>query len=248
MSTAESTDATATHQRYVRFAYDTYSSLATYDVNGKLVVRGVTLLDYTPGGPDFRPDLFFGPGNPENPVCNDAGSQATGTCSTPLPIVSGRNGGPSTTWQVDIGGNDEIHGESGDDTVYGAVANDVIYGDAQDDDLIGGWGNDWISGGTGMDGMLGDDGRIFTSRNTGCTTANCWVSNPPNPSAVYSEPLSGETALLIGDPDTKKTQGYVLNEAIYTPGHVQDAIINVGGALKKEVDLTPYNLGLDTAV
>ena len=49
----------------------------------------------------------------------------------------------------DIGGDDEIHGESGDDTAYTGCGNDVVYGDAQDDDLIGGWGDDWISGGTG---------------------------------------------------------------------------------------------------
>ena len=73
----------------------------------------------------------------------------------------GRNAGPCH----DIGGNDEIHGESGDDSVYTGCGNDVVFGDAQDDDLIGGWGNDWISGGTGQDGILGDDGRIFTSRN-----------------------------------------------------------------------------------
>ena len=35
--------------------------------------------------------------------------------------------------------------------------------------LRGGWGNDWLSGGVGSDGILGDDGRIFTSRNTGLT-------------------------------------------------------------------------------
>ncbi len=65
----------------------------------------------------------------------------------------------------DVVGNDEVHGESGDDTVYTGGGNDVVFGDAGDDDLIGGWGHDWISGGTGIDGILGDDGRIFTSRN-----------------------------------------------------------------------------------
>ena len=54
----------------------------------KLVVRGVTLLDYTPGGPDFRPDLFFAPGT-ESPACSDAGSGAAGTCSTPLDRCAG---------------------------------------------------------------------------------------------------------------------------------------------------------------
>ena len=42
---------------------------------------------------------------------------------------------------------------------------------------------------------------------------------------------------------TREIQGYVLNEFIYTPGQVQTATINVGGAYKKEFDITPYNLG-----
>ncbi|HEY3003263.1 MAG TPA: hypothetical protein VGJ44_13020, partial [Kribbellaceae bacterium] len=132
--------------KYVTFNYDNYSATA------KIVVRGVTLLDYTWGGPDFRPDLF--------------GLTAHAGFSDILTVQPGRN-----IWTVDIGGNDELHGESGDDTAYGAVGHDVIFGDAQDDDLIGGWGFDWISGGTGQDGILGDDGRIFTSRNTACPGA-----------------------------------------------------------------------------
>jgi hypothetical protein len=62
----------------------------------------------------------------------------------------------------------------------------VIYGDAQDDDLIGGWGNDWISGGTGADGILGDDGRIFTSRNTGCNGNDCWRTTSTSPRPLYA--------------------------------------------------------------
>jgi Ca2+-binding RTX toxin-like protein len=65
----------------------------------------------------------------------------------------------------DIGAGDELHGESGDDFIYGMKGNDVLFGEGQDDDLIGGYGNDWISGGTGDDGVIGDDGRIMTSRN-----------------------------------------------------------------------------------
>jgi Ca2+-binding RTX toxin-like protein len=133
-------------QRYVRFVYDDYDPSAGYDANTHLVVRGTTLLDYTPGGPDFRPDLF--------------GLAANSNGSLSLAVAAGRN-----VWTVDIGGNDELHGGMGDDTIYGAVGNDVLYGDAQDDDLYGNWGSDWISGGTGQDGVLGDDGRIFTSRN-----------------------------------------------------------------------------------
>ncbi|HYC45994.1 MAG TPA: hypothetical protein VED01_10995 [Burkholderiales bacterium] len=120
---------------FLSFNYDNYDST-------KIVVRGVTLLDYTPGGPDFQPALFSG------------GSHSEFGFMT----------------QVDIGGNDEVHGEMGDDTVYLQGGNDIAFGDAEDDDLIGGWGSDWISGGTGQDGILGDDGRILTSRNAGAAT------------------------------------------------------------------------------
>ena len=65
---------------------------------------------------------------------------------------------------LDGAGADEIHGESGDDSVYAGAGNDRVFGDAEDDDLIGGAGHDWISGGTGNDGILGDDGRVRTHR------------------------------------------------------------------------------------
>ncbi|MHB8050091.1 MAG: carboxypeptidase regulatory-like domain-containing protein [Coriobacteriia bacterium] len=137
-------------------------------------------------------------------------------------------GGPDydPTALTDVGAADEIHGESGDDWLYGMVGDDVIFGESEDDDIIGGWGNDWVSGGTGQDGVLGDDGRILTSRN----------------SAVYDEPLYGIAALLDRDPNTRYSDGNVLNEYVYTPGRMQEAIINVENALKKTVNLTPFNL------
>jgi Ca2+-binding RTX toxin-like protein len=115
----------------------------------------------------------------------------------------------------DIGGDDEIHGESGDDFIYGMRGDDVLFGDGQDDDLIGGYGNDWISGGTGDDGVLGDDGRIVTSRN-----------------GTAGEPLYGVGAVAV-------------NQAISTPGSVQQATIHVGGELKKAVNLTPFSVDPD---
>ena len=48
-------------------------------------------------------------------------------------------------------------------------------------------------------------------------------------------------ALLATDPDTKFSNGNVLNELITTPGTVQSATINVGGALNKAADITPFN-------
>ena len=171
-------------------------------------MRGVTLLDYTPGGPDFHPELF--PAAPTPATHAEFGMNAT----------------------VDIGGADEVHGETGDDTVYVGGGNDMAYGDAEDDDIIGGWGSDWISGGTGDDGVIGDDGRIFTSRNVGSAT----------PSVATGESLYGVSSFKLTDPSTKDINGDVLNEAIYTPGNVQVATINVGLQLKKTVDLTPWNI------
>jgi len=144
-------------------------------------------------------------------------------------------GGPAydaASAATDRGAADEIHGEAGDDWIYGMVGNDVLFGDGQDDDIIGGYGDEWISGGTGDDGIIGDDGRISTSRN----------------SSVYGEPLYGIAALRAKDTDTRTANGDVLNEFIYTPGQIQTETINVGGVLKKTVNLTPFNVdptGLD---
>ncbi|HSO02245.1 MAG TPA: hypothetical protein VLS46_06935, partial [Gaiellaceae bacterium] len=176
---------------YVTFVYDTYSSAL------RIVVRGVELLDYSQGGPDFQPTRFG----------------------------SGPYGCDGLTSTFDIGGADEVHGETGDDTVYTGCGADVVYGDGDDDDVIAGYGHDWVSGGTGQDGVIGDDGRIFTSRNS-----------------TVGEPLYGVAGLLATDPDTRYSNGNVLNEFIYTPGEVQTATINLAGALNKAVDITPFNL------
>jgi hypothetical protein len=125
----------------------------------------------------------------------------------------------------DIGAADEIHGEAGDDFIYGMKGDDVLYGDGQDDDIIGGYGNDWISGGTGDDGVIGDDGRIMTSRN----------------SATYGEPLYGVIALLASDPSTRDHQRQCAQRVHQDAGQIQTATINVGGELKKAVNLTPLS-------
>ena len=110
---------------------------------------------------------------------------------------------------------DEVHAESGDDSVYGLLGDDSLYGDSDDDDIIGGQGNDWISGGTGLDGVLGGDGRIFTSRNLD----------------GGADPLS-EAIYGIDYVDT--------NQVISTPGNIQQSTIHLAGYLKKTVDLIPF--------
>lgn len=115
----------------------------------------------------------------------------------------------------DQGAYDVIHGESGDDIVYGQRGRDIIFGESEDDNIIGGYDHDWISGGTGQDGVLGDDGRIHTSRNS----------------------RAGEA--LHGIDGFSQTE---LDEFIKTPGSIQQATININGALKKTVNLTPFFL------
>ncbi|MBK7953153.1 MAG: hypothetical protein IPK02_03730 [Candidatus Accumulibacter sp.] len=154
-----------------------------YDYD-RIIVRGVHLLDYTPGGIDVS--------------ANAASDRGTG---------------------------DEIHGESGDDSIHGQKGHDVLFGEGQDDDLIGGYGNDWISGGTGNDGVIGDDGRIMTSRNA----------------TTYGEALFGVVRLLADNGDTKTFNGNMMNEAIATPGTIQQAVANVGDEMKKAVNLTPFS-------
>ena len=240
-----------TRLRYITYNYDNYDPNVTtsYSANGKLVVHGVTLLDYTAGGPDFRPDLF-GLGTSSAGDCST--SPATGACSAPLPTCHGVNFNASTGTLNNIGGADEVHGESGDDTVYTGCGNDVIFGDAQNDQIVAGWGSDWVSGGTGQDGVLGDDGRIFESRNESngvawsevySTGHGSWVSSCTGNGtfACLAEPLNGVQALLPTDPDTRNSNGNVLNEFIYTPGMVQTSTINVKDALAMAFDITPFN-------
>ncbi|TRD17848.1 hypothetical protein [Palleronia caenipelagi] len=215
---------------YLRFAYDIYPDAE------RIIVRGVTLLDYTPGGPDMQTALF----DKDTPIDVDRNALL--------------DPGADDLWrntygfwlQVDIGGNDEIHGEQDDDVIYVGGGNDIAFGDASDDDIIGGWGNDWISGRTGIDGIIGDDGQIFTSRNTGLSSDGAVslkgnTHSYGNYTTEYAESLYGVFSLLNNDPDTRTSQGNVLNEVIYTPGYVQQTTINIEGELVKSVDLTPFD-------
>jgi Ca2+-binding RTX toxin-like protein len=132
---------------------------------------------------------------------------------------------------LDIGGMSEIHAENGDAFIFGEAGRqytptgyngqifqslqygNVIFGGNGDDQVVGGYGNNWISGGTGAATIIGQDGRISVSRNG------------------LSEPLNGVTAIPANQ----------LNKEIFTPGHIQDAIINVAGQLKSTVDLEPFS-------
>ncbi|WP_201742286.1 hypothetical protein [Mangrovicoccus ximenensis] len=215
----------------------------------RIVVRGATLLDYSAGGPDYAGS---------DGVSGNLGKFDLDTDITldkNLAVPEGGDLWRSTFgfWSlVDIGGGDEIHGGTGDDIAYGGGGNDIIFGDADHDDIVGGWGNDWISGGTGNDGVIGDDGRIFTSRNTGLSDDG-QVSLKGNTRSFgnygteFAEELFGVWSLLNADPDSRTSQGIVLNEEAYTPGQVQRALLNRAGELVKSVDISPFDI-IDSSI
>jgi Ca2+-binding RTX toxin-like protein len=119
-------------------------------------------------------------------------------------------GGPDLAGQAgpmvtgDIGGAAEIHAESGDAFVYGGPGADVIFGGSGNDTIVGGYGNNWISGGTGQNCIIGTDGRCYASR----------------VSASTGEPLYGVTPVAA------------VSQLISLQGGMQQADINVNGALK----------------
>src|SRR5207247_1269403 len=173
---------------FVNFNYD-LTATAEDRVTRRIVLRAARQLDYTPGGPDFTTTVEASPADVAiNPI----------------------------TGVRDIGAADELHGESGDDFIYGMVGNDVLFGDGQDDSLIGGYGADWMSGGVGDDGILGDDGRLLVSRN----------------SSTLGEPLYGIGPIAATD----------LNKVVTAQSGTQFAIVNVSGQVKYTADLTPYQL------
>jgi Ca2+-binding RTX toxin-like protein len=197
---------------FLRFNYDD-PRLPGYSHDLWIIPRAVELLDYTQGGPDFRPDKF----DPDHPNY--------------LPDI-----GPDK----DAARGNEIHGESGDDYIYGMAGNSIIFGGAGDDRIIGGWGNNWISGGTGNDGIIGDDGRIFTSRYAELPKANNnnpVALNPTNPNH-YAELLNG---VFKVDQLNKviSTPGNILKALIHPADVVNGQTI---GRLYHTVDLTPFNL------
>jgi len=57
------------------------------------------------------------------------------------------------------GGNDTVHGGTGDDIIYGQGGNDTLYGDDGNDILYGGSGNDTLHGGAGNDVLDGGSGN-----------------------------------------------------------------------------------------
>ena len=149
---------------YLQYNYDLYGNPTATEW---IIPRAVTLLDYTPGGPD---------------LAGQTGPLVTGAKATNGVGDIGGNAVPASMYGNNgLGGyalqqGSEIHAESGDAFIYGGPADDIIYGGAQDDTIILGYGDNWVSGGRGNQCIIAG-GRCLISRNG------------------YSEPLNGVTAI-----------------------------------------------------
>lgn len=64
-------------------------------------------------------------------------------------------------------GNDTLHGGSGDDSLHGGVGRDAIFGDSGNDQIDGGSGEDDLRGGSGNDLIKGQDGNDSIDGNEG---------------------------------------------------------------------------------
>src|SRR5262249_26650695 len=152
---------------FVRFNYDTYTDALPLWQQAHIVVRGVTLLDFTPGGPDLA-------GQPGPLVAGDVGGTPM-AANAPFGIAAG-------TLQV----GSEIHAEGGDAFVYGGPADDVLFGGGQNDTIITGYGDNWVSGGRGDQCIIGGGGRCFMSR-VGVAKGEPLYGIAPTPAANISQ-------------------------------------------------------------
>jgi len=149
---------------FLQFNYDVFGNPSATE---RIIPRAVTLIDYTPGGPDYA--------------------------GTAGPLVPGDVGGTLVNGVLK---GSEIHGEAGNDFIYGGPGNGVIFGDGQNDSIVGGYGADWISGGTGDDGILGDDGRIFSSGNS-TSYGEPLYGIAPIPAAAINQLISDSNDSLV---------------------------------------------------
>ncbi len=109
---------------------------------------------------------------------------------------------------TDGGGNDNIHGNDGDDFLFGGQGNDELFGNDGQDDIIGGHnvpfgadGDDTIEGGNQEDVILGDNGLI--TRTLLSTRLGTWQTYlAPFDQVVIRDFQAFDDRDLIGGNDT----------------------------------------------
>lgn len=87
---------------------------------------------------------------------DDGGGKVYGTDGAD--IIYGGDGGDDKTYIHGDGGNDIIYGGADRDKLYGDAGDDIIHGVAGENELFGGDGADVIYGGSDRDKIYGDDG------------------------------------------------------------------------------------------
>src|SRR5258708_34635403 len=97
---------------FLAFAYDNFAGATEH-----IVPRAVKLLDYTPGGPDLL-------GQPGSVVTGLQATNHVGDIGAGA-VVGGQAQGS------------EIHGENGDDFIYGGPGNDILVRGGQKRTMIG---------------------------------------------------------------------------------------------------------------
>jgi len=97
------------------------------------------------------------------------------------------------------------------------TGSDVLFGDAR---------TTTPSAATATTGSRAAPARTASS----ATTAWC----PPAATAPWASRWNGIAGLLDRDPDTRYSDGNVLNEVISTPGSIQTAVINKSGRTQED--------------
>jgi Ca2+-binding RTX toxin-like protein len=108
-----------TSNGFLAFNYDD----ATYDASLKIVVRAVQLIDYTPGGPDFK----------------------AAAAATDIGAADEIHGGKGDDFVYGGKGNDVLFGDGQNDTIIGGYGADWISGGNGDDGILGDDGRLYLS-------------------------------------------------------------------------------------------------------
>ncbi|KUG05437.1 hypothetical protein ASZ90_017119 [hydrocarbon metagenome] len=157
---------------YLIFNYDNYSSL-------KIVPRAVTLIDYTPGGPDYNAvDAAFDIGG-NDIIHGEAGDD----------VIYGMTG------------NDILYGEGQDDDLIGGWGNDWISGGTGDDGILGDDGRIYTSRNGTAEPLYGIAATIETEISGAKTlVSTIYITGQLNKSVNLTPFNVAPTDYIDGDP------------------------------------------------
>ena len=105
---------------------------------------------------------------------------------------------PRTCEVAEAFGDDKVHGDAGQDVLYGQDGDDQISGGADDDDLYGELGADVLLGEDGDDAILGDRGGVQNRYENGSRSVVSPLKQPPATTYTSRRPgtVSREADLL----------------------------------------------------